>query len=547
MNKILILIISIIFISCQRHYTDNEVILEAEKILDNSPDSAFNLLRSIRNPQRLSTADYAAWCLQYTHACYKLQKEFTSDSIIRVSVNYYRHSKLKKQSGTAFYLLGCVSELLCKKKEAMEAYKEAEKILSLTEEYKLKGLIAFNMGYVSMYEEAYNNSLRYFRQSCQYFKQCNNKKYLAYAYSRISNIFNQLDFPYDSVMYYTDLALEASQSANDSINYYTILSRKGELLYKKDYKQAKELILKGYDYFPTKKNYYSAYLSYIFLKLNRPDSAKYYINIALSKSYDLPSKLIALHSAALIFEESKDYKQAYFNLEKGYLLRDSIYAQNISDQLHRIDKQYDLTQKEIENKSLKIANQTKVIWIISLAISFLIVLVLFLLFRSKSKQKQAEDEMEKQRLRFSKETVEIQNRQKRELLKLKTQSKIGNTLSFNRLNKSLLALGKMEQFLQEITKQSTLSEKDWPVFIQEVDNLFDSRISKLKTTFNALTDTDCVVIALICLEISIPDSCILLNMNKNTLYNRRKTIKIRLGLDANTDLEKWIVDYMSDN
>ncbi len=258
-------------------------------------------------------------------------------------------------------------------------------------------------------------------------------------------------------------------------------------------------------------------------------------------------KLVALHSAAIISYNKADYRRAYKHLEESYVIRDSMTSENMASQLHIIDKQYDLTQKEIENKSLKIANQTKVIWIISLAISFLIVLVLFLLFRSKSKQKQAEDEMEKQRLRFSKETVETQNRQKRELLKLKTQSKIGNTLSFNRLNKSLLVLGKMEQFLQEITKQSTLSEKDWPVFIQEVDNLFDSRISKLKTTFNALTDTDCVVIALICLEISIPDSCILLNMNKNTLYNRRKTIKIRLGLDANTDLDKWIVDYMSDN
>jgi len=536
---------SIIFFSCQRHYTDNKVILEAEKILDNSPDSAYNLLNSIHNPQKLSTADYAAWCLQYTHACYKLQKEFTSDSIIRVSVKYYRNSKLKKQSGTAYYLLGCVTELLCKKKEAMEAYKEAENVLSHTNNNKLKGLVQFSLGYLCMEEETYNKSLFYFKKSLHYFNQSKNIKYAAYSYREISKMYNQLDYPFDSVMYYSNLALKTSKAAGDSTNYYYILANQGKLLYTKDYYQSKECLLKGFRFFPNQRYSYSAYLAYIYSKIYNMDSANYYLKLSLSEPESSPYKVIGLHAAALIAESRNDYKKAYKYLEKSYVLRDSNFKQNLISKLHIIDKQYDFTQKEIENKSLKIANQTKVIWIVSLAVSFLIVLVLFLLFRSRSKQKQAEDEMEKQRLTLERETIETQNLQKRELLKVKTQNKIENTLAFNRLNKTLLAQGKMELFLQEITKQSTLSEKDWPNFIQEVDKLFESRISKLKTAFNALTDSDCVVIALICLEISIPDSCLLLNMNKNTLYNRRKTIKLRLGLDADTDLDKWIDDYMT--
>jgi len=37
-----------------------------------------------------------------------------------------------------------------------------------------------------------------------------------------------------------------------------------------------------------------------------------------------------------------------------------------------------------------------------------------------------------------------------------------------------------------------------------------------------------------------------LSMEKNTMYVRRKTIKKRLGLDAETDLEEWIVAYVSE-
>ncbi len=545
MKKYVAILFVLFLISCQPHYTRNEIILKAEKQLDTAPDSAYKLLSSIAHPENLPKADYAAWCLQYTHASYKLQKKFTTDSIIQISVNYYKNSKLKKQSGTSWYLLGCVAKLLQKNTVAMEAYKEAENVLAQTNENKLKGLVQFSLGYICMRDEMYKNSLSYLKKSLLYFKQSKNKKYLAYAYRDISNMYNQLDYPFDSVMHYSDLALKASKEASDSINYYSIISRQGELLYKRDYKQAKELILKGFHYFPAKQSYYAAYLSYLYLKLNQPDSAKYYLKIALSDKSNSSNKLIALHAAALISEESTDYKKAYFYLEKGYILRDSIYALNISDQLHRIDEQYNFTKKEEENAALKIDKRNQVIWIAFFAIAFLIILVMYLFIRNKSKQKQADDEMEKQRLKFSKETTEIQNFQKRELLLVKTQSKVENTLVFNKLNRNLMTHGKKEQLLEEITKQSTLSEKEWADFIKEVDNLFESRISKLKAEFSELTETDCIVIALICLKINIPNSCLLLNMSKNTLYNRRKTIKLRLELNADSDLEKWIVGYMS--
>lgn len=545
MKKYWAIFFVLFFFSCQPHNTRNEVILKAEKLLDFSPDSSFNLLSSIAHPEKLPKADYAAWCLQYTHASYKLQKKFTSDSIIRISVNYYKNSKLKKQSGTAWYLMGCVLELLEKDSAAMEAYKEAENVLALTNENKLKGLVQFSLGYICMQDEMYKNSLNYFRNSLEFFNQSGDKKYKAYAYRDMSIMYYQLNFPLDSILYYSNMALKLSKETGDSTNYYYILANQGELLYTTNYAQSKEFLLKGINYFHNQHYYYGAYLAYIYSKLNKNDSANYYLNISMTGPDNSPYKIIGLHAAALIAKNRSDYKKAYYYLENSYILRDSIFQQNMTSQLHIIDKQYDLTRKEEENTALKIANQTKIIWIAFLAVGFLIILVLFLLIRNKSKQKQADDEMEKQRLKFSKDTTEIQNRQKRELLLVKTQNKVENTLAFNKLNINLITQGKKEQFLEEITKQSTLSQKDWSDFITEVDNLFESRISKLKKEFTELTETDCVVIALICLKINIPNSCLLLNMNKNTLYNRRKTIKERIDLNADTDLEKWIVAYMS--
>ena len=75
MKKYVAIFFVLFFISCQPHYTRNGVILKAEELLDTSPDSSFKLLSSIAHPENLPKADYSAWCLQYTHASYKLQNK----------------------------------------------------------------------------------------------------------------------------------------------------------------------------------------------------------------------------------------------------------------------------------------------------------------------------------------------------------------------------------------------------------------------------------------------------------------------------------------
>ena len=68
-KQIFLLMILFLFLSaCGKHYTQNSIILKAESLLNGHPDSAYNLLKSISNPQYLSKTDYAAWCLHYTYA-----------------------------------------------------------------------------------------------------------------------------------------------------------------------------------------------------------------------------------------------------------------------------------------------------------------------------------------------------------------------------------------------------------------------------------------------------------------------------------------------
>jgi tetratricopeptide (TPR) repeat protein len=502
------------------------------------------LLISIPHPEKLSKADYAAWCLQYTHAQYKLYMNIPSDSLIRISVDYYDKSHLYKQSGTSYYLLGCILQLHKKNKAAMQSYKHAEKILNNTGEDKLKGLIDFKIGYVYTQDELFNQSLDYYKKSLKFFIRSNNINYQAFTYREISDIYYQLNYPFNIVIHYSDLALKLSKESGDSINYNSILSRQGELYFDRNNSRSKDYILQAYKCFPNQKTYYASYLSLLYSKLNRTDSARYYLKISIADSSDSNPSLLKYLAGAYVAKGEGNQNLAFKYLEKAYLNRDSVFQQSIHSQLYRIDKQYDLTQKERENAALVLANRNKVILIGFLLIVVLIALIILLLFNIQDKKKRVVYQMDKQRMEFDIRAKENENEQKRKLLISKLQNQIEIAVSFNQLKSRLSLPIKHETFIEEINKHSIMTEKESKYYLEEVNHLFGGKVLNLTKKYPELTLSDLSVIVFLCLKVDIFDCCSLMNMPLNTMYKRRNTIKKRMGLNAEVDLDKWIEQNM---
>lgn len=529
-----------ILLSCKPNYTNNETILRAESLLTTKPDSAYLLLCSIKQPGKLTQADYAAWCLNYTHAQYKLYMDIKSDSVINVAVKYYSRSKLYKYSGTAYYLSGCIAKMHQKNKEAMLAYKKAGELLSNTNEVNLKGLVEFNIGSCYFQNELFSESLIHFKKSLKYFERSKNKHYQAYSYRALSDTYHQMGNSTTDKMMFLEKAIKLSKESGDSIYYYDNLARKGELLYNTNFSESTKYLLQGFIHLPQQRAYYAGFLSYTYSKMNKTDSSKYYLNIAKADTVESSTKKILYLAAAYVKQSEGNHNEAFRCLESAYNLRDSIYQKNIHNQLYRIDKQYDLARKERENAVLRIANQQKVIIITLLALAVFIVLVILLIIQNRNKQKQAAYELEKQRLEFEIETKKAENELKRKLLRIKLSNKIENTLQLNKLKLGFLDNEKHNEFIAKITKQSVISPNEWQYYIDEVNQLLDGKITSFRVEYAELTPSDLIVIALICLGIDITNSCILLNMSSNTMYTRRRRIKSKIVLGKDIDLEEWL-------
>lgn len=533
-------IILILLTACHSEYTDNAILLKAESVLNAHPDSAYRLLSGIKNPEKLSDSDYAAWCLHYTHAQYKLYMDIKSDSLVKIALNYYTRTHLKKYSGTSYYLQGCILELLQRYNEAMLAYKKAVAELDQTKEYNTRGLATINMGYIYEQERNYYQAYVCAKKSLEYFELSGNIKYRASAYHTLSNMLLQLDHPLDSILFYSNKALNLAKEANDSILYYTILSRQGEFLEKENPEQAINCLLAGFSHCPNRKIRNALYLAYLYSKLNKPDSASFYLKKSDKQKGDTELEILRNLASAGVFEGHKDYKQAYYQIEKAYINQDSVYREKVRNQSYAIDRQFDLSEKEKENASLKIANQTRAIFIAALLIVVLLILLLYQRKNSRNKERHAFLEIKHQKLEFELRKQELENRRKHDLLLAALQQRIEMTLRFNKLQQGVFNPQKQEEFIETMLNQVLLTKSEWQYYIDETNNLFDDKIAALKKTHTDLTPSDLIVIVLISLGINIVDSCTLLHSSKETMYARRKRIKKHLNLSNEVDLEQWV-------
>ena len=79
----------LLFLSSCTSRKENQLLLHADSLMTEFPDSALIFLESIPFPQKLSRGDRALYALLLTQARHKNYVTLSDDSLIKVAVNYY--------------------------------------------------------------------------------------------------------------------------------------------------------------------------------------------------------------------------------------------------------------------------------------------------------------------------------------------------------------------------------------------------------------------------------------------------------------------------
>lgn len=131
----------------------------------NAPDSAFQILRTIPSPEKLSKEEYSLYALLMTQVMHRCGQEISSDSLIDIAVKYYSSHGTSDEKASAFLYKGYVLESLGKDNEAIYAYKQAEEAVKSAKDLRIHFLVYVALGHINGRYAHYEQSVGYYKKA----------------------------------------------------------------------------------------------------------------------------------------------------------------------------------------------------------------------------------------------------------------------------------------------------------------------------------------------------------------------------------------------
>lgn len=399
LKPILNFLLLLCLLACGRSTNISPLLKEAERYMNEKPDSALLLLDSIIQPKDLSNEQYALWCLLYTQAQDKNWIEHTSDSIINVAVEYFREKNDLYRKAQAYYCQGRVLSEMDASAEALDAYLNAQTFVQQTSDYDLNARICNHLG--SLYWENRNDSasLVCYKDAHKIYTQCLDTVGMIntlsnMAMSRLS--LGQLDSAYIQLQ----LALKLAEEGNVNSQKAYIYSSLGNFYEEQgDYEKALAYNKESLKYPREDKSFSSRYYSIgvLYKKMQMPDSAFFYAEKALA-SPNLYVECSANHLLYDLSVESQSYEKACLYSNRYLLLRDSIEDLYQPQKLAKIEALYN--KERLINKQNQEKEKARNIRDFLFACILIIGVVSYLVYnierkKRKEQQKKAEESQKK--------------------------------------------------------------------------------------------------------------------------------------------------------
>jgi hypothetical protein len=345
-NKTLLLFITgtllLALIACQSR-TTNPYIEIAEQSVEEQPNYALDILSKM-DKKTLSAKDNAQWCLLITQARDKSYFSHTSDSIIKIAVDYYeRHDDLRRLI-RSYYYMGRVTQDLGNSPLAQKYYLKAFKAGEDAQDTTVLHLICNQLGMLYNYQCAYNDALLFLQKALYYVKMTKNTLSEAYILRNIARTYSLIDSLDQSIHYYK-LALDCPCAALRA----SILQELGyRQIAAKDYAGA-YTNLKESLAIAEEDEYYQIcmILGRLFVETNRQDSATVYLDKSLG-SNNPHTRLAAYNFLATQAKQTGQFERYKHYLISYEALHDSIDSLMETEKLGQMQAIYDYQQQELQ-------------------------------------------------------------------------------------------------------------------------------------------------------------------------------------------------------
>ena len=323
--------------ACQKQCPVASKLLQAEALMYTHPDSALQMLEAIPDPEKLTGQEQADYALLLTQARSRCRITATSDSLIRIATDYYRHSDDHARKVTSLYYLGDVYTDMKRYTEAVVSLKQAEEVLHEAHP-TTQSLVYSRLGYLNRKSSNYELALNYYTKAMNIDRAYHNDEW------SVGNLTNILNLPLPQVQ--------------DSASVY-IKQLEDMLPNARPDLQAKAYNNIGVYYY--KQNLQEQAANYFRKAIQTSNDAPYRAFLNLAKIYDSEGKTdradslykIALQSPVWatrirIYEalskrhlDTKNYPEAITALKHYQAATDSFYTHRQTQEIQELQAQYD--------------------------------------------------------------------------------------------------------------------------------------------------------------------------------------------------------------
>ena len=536
MKAILLFILSfVIFASCGKGASLSEAeLLGLERCVAERPDSVYAVLKDVET-RKLSPSALALYYLVRTEAEDKLYMTHTTDSLIALSRTYYESTDDAAHLAKAWYLTGRIHTDWEQWDKATADFLRAEELTEGSEDWGLKGRIAEYLGVVNWKNELYDKALSYHKKAFFYFTQIPDSTNMIYALRGQGNVYWSLKEA-DSALYVFQEALKVSQSIQNRRLISSISNRLG-YIYKKwgENEKAYTYIQKAIAYSPEIP--YGNYkdLGSLFLNMGKPDSAYYYLQLALSPKAHLGIRCMANYYLGEWAERTGKVSEALTYRKQYELLADSLDASKYTGKVAEIQHQF-IQRQTNENHQQK---QTIGFILITLA-----GVILFILYRKKKGKELIElhSKQSNQITSIAKEATQhiLHHETQKELLETQNQQHL------KQLQEVLIARCRENAKVKRLYQTGwELNRDDWNSALPAIEEIYEHAISHLKEIHPEMSETELSICILTLMKIKTKQVASLLDLQPSTITSYKRDIKKKYFSDAGKrHLEECLMSYL---
>ena len=213
----LLILIPIIWISCDGMGHQTIDFRKIENLMPQHPDSALMLLEQIENKENLSRKDKAHYYLLLTETQDKTFVKHETDSLITIATDYYEETDDLERKAKAWYYKGLINNDLDQPMKAQECFLKALRDEKQVKDYALLGRINNQIGMLYTYQHVYERAIPYLKQANNCFEMIRDTIGQAYVLRDLGRAYTVTQQLIDAIEVYREALPYAPAMGNGTI------------------------------------------------------------------------------------------------------------------------------------------------------------------------------------------------------------------------------------------------------------------------------------------------------------------------------------------